>query len=65
MTITVKDCPFCGAENIEIDEVGTAEYAVTCQECRAIGPILGDVMEAINTWNTRRKEPLHNTAEAA
>ena len=65
MTITVKDCPFCGAENIEIDEVSIGEYAVTCQECRAVGPIMGDVMEAITTWNVRLHYTIQNSAEAA
>jgi hypothetical protein len=56
MSIIVKDCAFCGSENVEIDEVGVAEFAVSCQECRCIGPIQGTVMEAISYWNDRRPE---------
>lgn len=51
MTITVNPCPFCATDNIEIGEAGPAEYAVDCQECRAIGPICGDIMSAIAAWN--------------
>ena len=32
-------------------EVGMAEFAVECQECRCIGPITGDIMLAISDWN--------------
>jgi Lar family restriction alleviation protein len=52
--ITIKPCPFCGNEEVEIDEVGIGEFAIDCPECRAIGPIVGTVMEAISFWNDRR-----------
>lgn len=57
--ITIHDCPFCGHADVEIGEVGTCEYAVDCPECRAIGPIENDIMEAIGAWNTasRLKTP--------
>ena len=48
---TILPCPFCSHDDVEIDEVGICEYAVDCPECRAIGPITGSVMEAINEWN--------------
>lgn len=48
---TISPCPFCGHEDVEIDEVGASEYAIDCPECRCIGPICGTVMEAINFWN--------------
>lgn len=51
MTITIHDCPFCGAENIEIGEVTIGEFAIECNECRCIGPITGDIMGAIAAWN--------------
>ena len=50
MTI-IHACPFCGHDDVEIDEVGVTEYAVTCPECRCIGPITGDIMGAIGAWN--------------
>ena len=51
MSIQINDCPFCGYADVEIDEVGVAEFAVTCPECRCIGPITGDIMSAISAWN--------------
>jgi Lar family restriction alleviation protein len=52
--ITVKACPFCGHEDVEIDELSPSEFAGCCPECRAIGPILDTVMEAIRHWNDRK-----------
>ncbi len=49
--ITVNNCPFCGDENVEIDEIRSGEYAVDCQECESIGPIRADIMTAIEDWN--------------
>ena len=51
MTITVSPCPFCNHDDVEIGEVSISEFAVDCPECRAIGPICGDVMDAIAKWN--------------
>lgn len=57
---TIAPCPFCGFDDVEIDEVGTSEFAIDCPECRAIGPIVGSVIEAINLWNVRAPERLRN-----
>lgn len=51
MSLTVHNCPFCNHEDVEIDEVSIGEYAVTCPECRTIGPVCDDIMEAIGAWN--------------
>lgn len=51
MTITVQNCPFCGSVNVEIDEVTIGEFSVACNECRCVGPIGNDIMEAIADWN--------------
>ena len=48
---TIYPCPFCGHEDVEIDEVAISEYAVDCPECRAIGPICIGIMGAIAAWN--------------
>ena len=48
---TINSCPFCGAEDVEIDEVRPGEYAVDCPECECIGPIKPEVMSAIKAWN--------------
>lgn len=55
MTITINNCPFCGHEEVEIDETGPAEFSVCCPECRAIGPICSDIMSAISAWNQAEK----------
>jgi hypothetical protein len=51
MSIHVHNCPFCNHPDVEIDPVGVAEYAVTCNGCRCIGPTYGDIMRAIAAWN--------------
>ena len=51
MSIIVHNCPFCNHDDVEIGEVSIGEYAVDCPECRAIGPIEGDIMGAIAAWN--------------
>lgn len=51
MTIIVHNCPFCDHDDVEIGEVSIGEYAVECNECRCIGPIEGDIMAAIASWN--------------
>ena len=53
--IHVAPCPFCGHYDVEIDEVAPSEFAVDCPECRAMGPITGTVMEAIELWNVRQE----------
>ena len=51
---TIAPCPFCSHDDIEIGEVSPAEFAIDCPECRAIGPIRGTPMDAIEAWNTRQ-----------
>lgn len=51
MSITIKNRPFCGHDDVEIEEVGHAEFSVTCPECRAIGPVGSEIMSAIADWN--------------
>lgn len=53
-TIHIDACPFCGFDDVEIDEVRIGEFAVDCPECEAIGPIKPSQMEAISYWNDRR-----------
>ena len=50
----IDPCPFCGHDDIEINEVEPGSYAIDCPECRCIGPIKPDTMEAISYWNDRR-----------
>lgn len=53
--IIVKDCPFCGSVDVEIDEEGV-EFFVGCQECGCKGGNADTVMEAIDSWNRRAPE---------
>lgn len=47
----INPCPFCGHDDVEIDEVRVGEFSVDCPECECIGPIKPEVMEAIKAWN--------------
>jgi hypothetical protein len=64
MSIHVHNCPFCEYVDVEIDEVGVAEFAVTCNECRCIGPIAGDIMSAIAAWNNAPRNYLNTKVES-
>jgi Lar family restriction alleviation protein len=52
--MTIKPCPFCGHEDVEIDEVATHEYSVCCPECGCVGPVdTASPQYAITLWNVR------------
>lgn len=50
---TIKPCPFCGSENLEVRNVPFVGYAVTCwnSNCLVRGPSRGKAEEAIEVWN--------------
>lgn len=49
---TVMPCPFCGHDDVEIDEVDRGCFAVCCPECEAMGPVSRICVEnAIEGWN--------------
>lgn len=54
MKIAIQPCPFCGHDDVEIDEVAPSVFSIACPECGAIGPDRGTVMESISFWNDRR-----------
>ena len=54
---TILPCPFCGHDDVQIDECSIGEYAVDCPECRCIGPICGSIMECITEWNRATRGP--------
>ena len=54
MTITVNPCPFCGHDDVCIDEIAPGIAAVCCDECQTIGPHQDGAQtaeEAIAKWN--------------
>ncbi len=55
--MTVNPCPFCGHDDVEIDEVSPGRFAVTCPECEAIGPTSEvSVQGAVMHWNVRQAQ---------
>ena len=48
----VEPCPFCGSENVEIDEAGVA-YVTFCLDCDAQGPVANEIKKAVEKWNER------------
>lgn len=64
MTITIHTCPFCGHDDVELDEVDLRCFAVCCPECEAIGPISRENIEdAIGKWNAAHAKNLSLDAE--
>ena len=56
--ITVFPCPFCGHDDVEIDEIAPKTYAVDCPACGCIGPTSTCTPEdAIAAWNKRATTP--------
>lgn len=55
---TLKSCPFCGSDEVEIKEDSVErglEFAfVVCRRCQCYGPIANNVTSAANAWNSRR-----------
>ena len=52
----IKACPFCGHDDVEIDEIAMGIVAICCPECMAIGPHADGshtVEQAIEKWNGR------------
>lgn len=59
MTITIHPCPFCGHDDVELDEVDLRCFAVCCPECEVIGPISRESVEdAIVKWNRPHDQSL-------
>jgi Lar family restriction alleviation protein len=60
---TLKPCPFCGVDlNLDVQELSTEVWAVTCNNCGTCGPMPADIEdfgvkqsfdEAVRAWNTR------------
>ena len=55
--IVILPCPFCGNDDVVVDEVKPNVIAITCDECQMIGPHadLDQSLEiAIQRWNERK-----------
>lgn len=66
MTITIRPCPFCDHDDVELDEVDRECFAVVCPECECIGPISRENIEAaIELWNRSHDAALRGRASAA
>ena len=55
--IVILPCPFCGNDDVVVDEVKPNVIAITCEECQVIGPHadLDQSLEvAISRWNERK-----------
>ena len=55
--VMIKPCPFCGHDDVEIDEIDKGIIAIFCPECMTIGPHQDgeqSTEEAIRKWNERK-----------
>jgi Lar family restriction alleviation protein len=55
--IVIAACPFCGNEDVLVDEVKPNVIAICCEECQMIGPHhdTDQPLEvAIKRWNERK-----------
>ena len=55
--IVIKSCPFCGNDDVLVDEVKPNVIAICCDECQMIGPHhdTDQPLEvAISRWNERK-----------
>jgi len=55
--IVILPCPFCGNDDVLVDEVKPNVIAICCEECQVIGPHadLDPSLEvAIQRWNERK-----------
>lgn len=54
---TILPCPFCGYDDVEIDEIDMGIIAICCPDCQTIGPHQDGthtVEQAISKWNLRK-----------
>lgn len=56
MTFILKGCPFCGSPFVQVSTFPNGEnttYSVTCEHCKAEGPLEKIEYEAMSKWNKR------------
>lgn len=52
MTTELKPCPFCGSDNLILENADPYEW-VFCEVCESAGPARMGEGEAEKAWNTR------------
>jgi Lar family restriction alleviation protein len=53
----IDHCPFCGHDDVEVDEIEIGIIAICCPECLTIGPHQDGAQSvelAIEKWNRRK-----------
>jgi len=53
----INSCPFCGHDDVEVDEIELGIISICCPECMAIGPHQDGAQSvelAIEKWNRRK-----------
>ncbi len=56
----ILDCPFCGSDNVVVDEIDKDIIAICCEECQVIGPHTDGTHSlalAIEKWNKAARWP--------
>ena len=54
---SINPCPFCGHDDVEVDEIEIGIIAICCPECLTIGPHQDGAQSvelAIEKWNRRK-----------
>ena len=54
---SIDPCPFCGHDDVEVDEIEIGIIAICCPECLTIGPHQDEAQSvevAIEKWNRRK-----------
>jgi Lar family restriction alleviation protein len=55
--ITIKPCPFCGNDELDVEDIEMGIFAVVCVVCNTIGPHQDGEQstdEAVGKWNERK-----------
>ena len=49
----IADCPFCECSTARVCELDVDMWAVTCIQCKAIGPSAKSEIDALKKWASR------------
>lgn len=53
----LRSCPFCShTEHLTIVTLGKNDVRVFCAKCKVLGPKSTELLQALDTWNTRPVE---------